>query len=95
MLEHKKNTIESQKRPPGTAIILRGHDLTIDAVVRVARYGAHVKLTDDPAILKRVKAAHDYIVKAAGADKVIYGVTTGFGAMANTKISAQEAADLQ
>ncbi len=74
---------------------MRGHDLTIEDVVRVARFGAPVKLTDDQAVLQRVEAAHDYIVKVARSGKAVYGVTTGFGGMANTMISAEEAADLQ
>lgn len=57
--------------------------------------GAKVKLTDDPGVIQRVKDSHDYIVKATGSGKVIYGVTTGFGGMANTLISPDDAAQLQ
>ncbi len=79
----------------GPDIVLRGQGLTINDVVRVARVGAKVKLTDDNEILQRVKASQDYIVQATRAAKPVYGVTTGFGGMANTIISPEDAAELQ
>ena len=95
MLDIKKDTIPSATGLPDTAVTLRGGNLTIEEVVRVARYGAPVKLTDDQAILQRVKAAHEYILEAVEDGKTIYGVTTGFGGMANTLISSKEAGQLQ
>jgi phenylalanine ammonia-lyase len=83
------------RRRSEASVILKGRGLTISDVVRVARFGAKVKLTDDDKILQRVEKAHDYIVKAAQTGKAIYGVTTGFGGMANTVISPEDAADLQ
>lgn len=76
-------------------VILRGQNLTINDVIRVARYHAKVHLTDEEDILQRVEASHDYIVKAVEAGKPIYGVTTGFGGMAHTPISPEDAAELQ
>ena len=76
-------------------VTIRGKNLTINEVVRVARYGATVKLTNAPEIRKRLEDSHDYIVEAARRGKSIYGVTTGFGGMANTVISPEETADLQ
>ena len=95
MLDVKRNTTSAANRLSDVTIILRGRDLTIEDVVQVARFGAQVKLTDNQRILQRVEVAHDYIVKAAQSGKAIYGVTTGFGGMANTMISAGTAADLQ
>jgi len=83
---------EAGTRP---AVILRGTDLTVEEVVRVARFGAPVTITGDQGILDRVAASHDYIVAAADSGKAVYGVTTGFGGMADTVISAQDAAELQ
>jgi phenylalanine ammonia-lyase len=80
---------------PDETVTVDGKSLTINEVVRVARYGAKVKLTDAPGILQRLEASHDYIIKAAKAGKSIYGVTTGFGGMAHTVISPEETAELQ
>jgi histidine ammonia-lyase len=52
-------------------------------------------LTDEKEILQRVLKSHDYIEKAVSAGKPIYGVTTGFGAMAHTNISPDDAGELQ
>ena len=79
----------------GDRVTIKGKNLTINEVVRVGRYGARVKLTDAKDITRRLKASHDYIIKAAKEGKSIYGVTTGFGGMANTVISPEETAELQ
>ncbi len=76
-------------------IIIQGQGLTIDDIVQVARYGAKVKITDDKAILKKVHASCDYITEAVDAGKPVYGVTSGFGGMADVVISPEEAAELQ
>jgi len=82
-------------KTPDDVITIRGENLTINEVVRIARYNAKAKLTDAPDIIKRLEASHDYIVAAAKMGKSIYGVTTGFGGMANTVISPAETAELQ
>ncbi|HXV98507.1 MAG TPA: aromatic amino acid lyase, partial [Anaerolineae bacterium] len=76
-------------------IIIGGKTLTLDEVIRVARYGAKVHLTDDEDILQRVAASCDYIAAAVKAGKPIYGVTSGFGGMAHVVISPEEASELQ
>lgn len=77
------------------SVVLNGKDLTIAQVVQVARFGAKVGLTDEERVLERIDAAHGYIVEAARLGKTIYGVTTGFGGMAHTLISPEDAAELQ
>lgn len=76
-------------------VVLRGKNLTIPEVVRVARYGAHVRLTDEEEILRRVEVSCGYITNAIEAGQPIYGVTTGFGGMANIVIASEDAAELQ
>jgi phenylalanine ammonia-lyase len=79
----------------GSEIVLRGTDLTIEDAVRVARFGTPVSITEDPSVLERVAASHDYIVEAVKNGSAIYGVTTGFGGMAGTIISTSDASELQ
>ena len=87
-------------------VVVKGDNLTINDVVRVARCNAKVRLSDDEDILRRINASHDYIVRATEACrpkkgvlldtcKPIYGITTGFGGMANTLISPDDAGELQ
>ena len=77
------------------SVLLNGNTLTLDNVVHVSRFGARVELTDVERILNRVNAAHNYIIDATEAGRSIYGVTTGFGGMADTIISPGDAGELQ
>ena len=80
-----------ERRP----IVLRGKGLTIPDVVSAARLGAKVELTIEDDVVRRVEASHEYILRAVESGRAVYGVTTGFGGMAHTPISAADARDLQ
>lgn len=79
----------------GEPVVLRGRDLTIDEVTRVARNGCTVRISNDVRIEERVRGAHDYVARLVEAGEKIYGVTTGFGGKSNTKICADDARALQ
>ncbi len=94
----KKTT--SRFSPPlfgnsGKTVVVGNHNLTIDEVVSVARYGAQVSLTDNHEVLRGVKASCEYIQNAVESGAPIYGVTSGFGGMANIVISRECTALLQ
>ena len=76
-------------------VIIRGEGLTVDDVVRVARFGTKVRLIEEEPVLKKVQASFDFIMQAVDAEKPIYGVTTGFGGMADVLISKEETTELQ
>lgn len=75
------------------AIELTGNDLTIDAFRAVALGGERVALAS--AARKKVEAARRVIEKLVESDAVVYGVTTGFGELAEVKISHDEIRTLQ
>lgn len=77
------------------AVTVGSRSLSIREVVRVARRGSPVHLTNRPEVLQRVEASCQYIADAVASEKPIYGVTTGFGGMANTAITPEQAANLQ
>lgn len=77
------------------AVVLTGEDLTIDQVVSVARHGTRVAITDDPSVRERVRQSCEFILEAVARDEPIYGVTSGFGALANKRISKLDAGELQ
>jgi histidine ammonia-lyase len=72
--------------------VLVGEPLTLEDVVAVAR-GAHVAF--EPAARERVRAARHVVERALADDRTIYGVTTGFGALADTRIDPAQASELQ
>ena len=75
------------------SVIIDGRSLTIEEVVRVARFGEMVEIS--PASQAAVKKARDYVEKKLSEGTIIYGLTTGFGKFSDTFISKEETADLQ
>ncbi len=72
-----------------------GESLSLDDVVAVARHGAQVEITDDPTIWRRMDASVAYITRTANAGDPTYGVTSGFGGMANVVIGPNQTSALQ
>jgi histidine ammonia-lyase len=69
-----------------------GEPLSLEDVVAVAR-GDRVGFP--PAARTRVEAARAVIERVVASGETVYGVTTGFGALADTRIDPSEAAQLQ
>jgi histidine ammonia-lyase len=74
-------------------VIIDGSPLSIDEVVSVASGGAVVSL--GAGLRDRMTPACDLVKEIIEADTTVYGITTGFGALANTRIRADQAAELQ
>jgi histidine ammonia-lyase len=69
-----------------------GETLTLADVAAVAA-GADVSFSADAR--ERVAAARRVVEDAVASGEVVYGVTTGFGALANVRIDPAQASDLQ
>src|SRR5689334_12243473 len=54
-----------------------------------------LKGTLDAATKERINNSQDHVQKMVASDKTVYGVTTGFGILANTKISEEDTRTLQ
>ena len=74
-------------------ILLDGHSLTLDELVAIADDGAPVALA--PAAARRVDAARAVVERKAAGDRPVYGVNTGFGALAETAIPREDLGTLQ
>ncbi len=74
-------------------ILLDGESLTLEQVVEVARNRAEVGLS--PAARTRVEASRAIVENLLRKRKPVYGVTTGFGALSGTRISPEDAVELQ
>ena len=66
--------------------------LTIDDVVSVAR-GAEVTYSEGT--LRRLERSRAVVEEALRSGAVVYGVTTGFGSLADVRLSPEDATDLQ
>ena len=74
-------------------VIVDGAPLTPTQVVVVAYRKA--RAVAGPDLASRLKPARDLVDQVVESGEVIYGITTGFGALANTHIGRQEAESLQ
>jgi histidine ammonia-lyase len=76
-----------------TQVMVGSDPLSPDDVIAVARHDAKVVL--DESALTRIKAARAHIDALADSGEPVYGVSTGFGALASRHIPAQLRAQLQ
>jgi histidine ammonia-lyase len=74
-------------------IHLNGHSLTLEDVVKVARCGCKVNL--DPAAKAFVKRGAAIVGKWVQEERVVYGITTGFGDLASVTIPSEQSEILQ
>jgi histidine ammonia-lyase len=74
-------------------VTIDGGPLAAEDVVAVATRNASPVLADS--VRARIAPARDLVERLAAEDRVVYGVTTGFGALASTRIDPAEVEDLQ
>jgi histidine ammonia-lyase len=74
-------------------VLLGDHGLSMLDVVAVARHGAAVHF--GPEARAAVEAAAAIVEQHANSDTPVYGVSTGFGSLANTAIPAERREELQ
>jgi histidine ammonia-lyase len=72
---------------------LTGRDLTIDNVIEVSRGRRAVSL--DPGAADRMRASRAVIERLVDDGAIVYGVTTGFGDLADVRIEPAQTAELQ
>ena len=72
---------------------LTGRDLTIDRVIEVARGRRTVSLAPEAA--ERMRASRAVIERLVDEGAIVYGVTTGFGDLADVRIDPAQTAELQ
>ncbi len=58
-------------------VVLGDHNVTIEELVAVARYGAKVSFS--PAFCKRVNESRSCVEQFLTENRLVYGITTGFG----------------
>ncbi|HEY3241329.1 MAG TPA: histidine ammonia-lyase, partial [Acidimicrobiia bacterium] len=75
------------------AVTLDGSPLTVAEVVAVARGEAPVEI--DPGVAARMAPARRVVDRIVAEGATVYGITTGFGALASVRVSPAEARQLQ
>ncbi len=75
------------------SVTLNSSGLTMDEVVRVARHGE--KLTISQEALEKMAITRAHIESLAAGQTPVYGISTGFGALANQHIAPEDRVQLQ
>ncbi len=74
-------------------IKITGENLTLEELILVARGKAQVVVAQEA--VKRVQESRKIIDEIVENERVVYGVTTGFGSLCNVSISKEDCAQLQ
>jgi len=74
-------------------VIVNGDALTIEDVVDVARGAAAAELA--PSVAAAMEPSRSVVAAAIAGDAPVYGVNTGFGALADTRVGARDLERLQ
>src|SRR6185312_7173024 len=75
------------------SVVVGTGPVSADDVVRVARHGAGVRLSEQA--VNAIEASRAVIEGLAGDPEPHYGISTGFGALATTYIPEEQRAELQ
>lgn len=74
-------------------VIITGNDLTLEDLVAVCRQNAPVALADEAK--EKILACRKVVDDLVAEDRVVYGITTGFGKFSDVTISHDECKQLQ
>ena len=74
-------------------MVVIGEFMTIQDVVKVARYFEQVSLS--PKSIEKMQKSRQVVEQILQSEKTVYGVNTGFGALATTKISNDDLIKIQ
>jgi histidine ammonia-lyase len=74
-------------------VVVNGDGLTVEDVVDVARGEARAEL--GPGVAAAMESSRSVVAAAIAGDAPVYGVNTGFGALADTRVGEQDLTRLQ
>jgi histidine ammonia-lyase len=74
-------------------VVVDGSPITVDDVVAVAL--GHVKAVPGVDLDERMEPARALVERVVEDNETVYGITTGFGALANTRIQPDQASEMQ
>ncbi|WP_346878553.1 MULTISPECIES: histidine ammonia-lyase [unclassified Clostridium] len=74
-------------------VIINGNDLRLEDIVNVARNNYQVELSEEA--IKRVEKSRGIVDKIVEEDRIVYGITTGFGKFSDVSISGEDCKTLQ
>ncbi len=85
--------MESNRMEMAKKAILLGEPISLESFISVARHGARVEFSD--AYCERVNHSRRLVERWVQEGRIMYGITTGFGALCTRVISPEETEQLQ
>lgn len=92
-MDSTTDVTEALAGPVAGSVVVGGGPLSIADVIAVSRDDARVQL--DASARERMAQARQYVDTLAVSTEAVYGISTGFGAMANKRIPADQRTQLQ
>ncbi|WP_416390436.1 histidine ammonia-lyase [Vallitalea guaymasensis] len=74
-------------------VYVDGNNLTLEEVVNVARHNKKVGISKEA--IEKVNKSRKYVDEIVDKEKIVYGITTGFGKFSNVVISKDQVENLQ
>ncbi|MBC8589532.1 histidine ammonia-lyase [Wansuia hejianensis] len=74
-------------------VFIDGNSLNLEDFIKITRNNHEVQLTEEA--IKNVKRSRDLVDKFVKEDKIVYGITTGFGKFSDVVITGEETKTLQ
>lgn len=74
-------------------IYINGNDLTLERFIQITRQGIKVELSQEA--IDKVKESRSLVDRFVKNDKVVYGITTGFGKFSDVMIKGEQTKTLQ
>ena len=90
---HRSQTIADSPSPK--TLVLSGSHLDLDVFDRAVQGQVDLKLSNASSVVERVQQANQLVQQAVKNREAVYGVTTGFGGMANEAVPGELADQLQ
>ena len=87
------NLSSAQRSAVGKSMSIDGRNLTLEDVVQVARHGGGASLA--PSVYDQMEGARRMVEEIVASNRIVYGVTTGFGDLSMTRIPTQDIYRLQ
>ncbi|MBC7088344.1 MAG: histidine ammonia-lyase [Tissierellales bacterium] len=74
-------------------IIIDGNSLNLEKFIKVVNYREEIQLSNDA--IKKVNRSREFVEKIVREEKIVYGITTGFGKFSDVLISKEDTMELQ
>lgn len=74
-------------------VVLTGEDLTLDELIAISRFNVPVEISEQA--IEEVNRSRKIVDEIVNEERVVYGITTGFGSLCNVSISKEDSVQLQ